>query len=112
MRDPGRDCRQTYVTAILCEFRLSSAARQPRASLAGMRTLTQQVYEDHAAACSRAAEQTDDPVFRRILLMLGLQWKLAAQEETKPESCYCSALPNGSGPCLACYTRWLARRRS
>ena len=35
--------------------------------LAGMRTLTQQVYEDHAAACSRAAEQTDDPVFRRML---------------------------------------------
>ena len=32
-----------------------------------MRTLTQQVYEDHAAACSRAAEQTDDPVFRRML---------------------------------------------
>ena len=26
----------------------------------------------------------------------------------KPESCYCSALPNGSGPCLPCYTRWLA----
>jgi hypothetical protein len=46
-----------------------------------MRTLAQ-VYEDHAAACSRAAEQTDDPVFRRMLLMLGLQWKLAAQEET------------------------------
>ena len=35
--------------------------------LTGMRTLTQQVYEDHAAACSRAAEQTDDPVFRRML---------------------------------------------
>ena len=54
--------------------------------LTGMRTLTQQVYEDHAAACSRAAEQTDDPVFRRMLLMLGLQWKLAAQEETSKSS--------------------------
>ena len=30
----------------------------------------------------------------------------------KPESCYCSALPKGSGPCLPCYTRWLAGRRS
>jgi len=84
-----------------------------------MRTLTQQVYEDHAAACSRAAEQTDDPVFRRMLLMLWLQWKLAAQEETsvgryeKPENCYCSALPKGSGSlCLPCYTRWLAGMRS
>jgi hypothetical protein len=25
-----------------------------------------------------------------------------------PEICYCSALPKGSGPCLPCYTRWLA----
>ena len=50
-----------------------------------MRTLAQD-YEDHAAACSRAAEQTDDPVFRRMLLMLGLQWKLAAQEETSKSS--------------------------
>ena len=30
----------------------------------------------------------------------------------KPESCYCSALPKGSGLCLTCYTRWLADRRS
>jgi hypothetical protein len=49
-----------------------------------MRTLAQD-YEDHAAACSRAAEQTDDPVFRRMLLVLGLQWKLAAQEEHRHE---------------------------
>jgi hypothetical protein len=26
----------------------------------------------------------------------------------KPEICYCSALPKGSGPCLPCYKRWLA----
>jgi len=51
-----------------------------------MRTLTQQACEDHAAACSRAAEQSDDPVFRRMLLMLWLQWKLAAQEETSKSS--------------------------
>ena len=25
-----------------------------------------------------------------------------------PETCYCSALPKGSGLCLPCYTRWLA----
>jgi hypothetical protein len=28
--------------------------------------------------------------------------------DEKPEICYCSALPKGSGPCLPCYTRWLA----
>ena len=26
----------------------------------------------------------------------------------KRESCYCSALPKGSGLCVPCYTRWLA----
>jgi hypothetical protein len=52
--------------------------------LAGVRTLAQ-VYEDHAAAYSRAAEQTDDPVFRGMLLMLWLQWKLAAQENIEQQ---------------------------
>ena len=42
------------------------------------------VYEDRAAECSRTAQQTDDPVFRRLLLMLASQWKLAAQEEAPP----------------------------
>jgi hypothetical protein len=27
------------------------------------------VYEDRAAECSRTAQQTDDPVFRRLLLL-------------------------------------------
>jgi hypothetical protein len=40
-----------------------------------------QVYEDHAADFTRAAEQTDDPVFRNMLLTLALQWRLAAREE-------------------------------
>ena len=40
-----------------------------------------QVYEDRAADYTRAAEQTDDPVFRNLLLTLALQWRLAAQEE-------------------------------
>jgi hypothetical protein len=35
-----------------------------------------------------------------------------APNQEKAESCYCSALPKGSGPCLPCYTRWLAGRRS
>ena len=39
------------------------------------------LYERHAADCTRAAEQTDDAVFRKMLLMLALQWKLAAQRE-------------------------------
>ena len=41
------------------------------------------VYEDRAAECSRAAQQTDDPVFRRLLLMLASQWKFLAREEAK-----------------------------
>jgi hypothetical protein len=45
-----------------------------------------QVYEDHAAAYTRAAEQRDDPVFRNMLLTLALQWRLAAQEEASPPS--------------------------
>jgi len=42
------------------------------------------VYEDRAAECSRAAPQTDDPVFRKLLLMLASQWKLAAQGDAPP----------------------------
>jgi hypothetical protein len=45
-----------------------------------------QVYEDHAADCTRAAEQTDDLVFRKMLLILALQWRLAAQEEASTQS--------------------------
>ena len=40
----------------------------------------------HAADCTRAAEQTDDPVFRNMLLTLALQWKLAAREEAAMQS--------------------------
>jgi hypothetical protein len=47
-----------------------------------MQTLAK-VYEDRAAECSSSAQQTDDPVFRRLLLMLASQWKLAAQQEAK-----------------------------
>jgi hypothetical protein len=39
------------------------------------------VYEARAEDYTRAAEQTDDPVFRRMLLTLALQFILAAQEE-------------------------------
>ena len=35
-----------------------------------------------------------------------------ANPNEKPENCYCSALPKGSGLCLPCYTRWLAGSRS
>ena len=47
-----------------------------------MQTLAK-AYEDRAAECSSSAQQTDDPVFSRLLLMLALQWKLAAQQEAK-----------------------------
>jgi hypothetical protein len=39
------------------------------------------VYEARAEDYTRAAEQTDDPVFSRMLLTLALQFTLAAQEE-------------------------------
>jgi hypothetical protein len=32
----------------------------------------------------------------------------APNPNEKPENCYCSALPKGSGLCLPCYARWLA----
>jgi len=35
----------------------------------------------------------------------------APNANEKPENCYCSALPKGSGLCLPCYTRWLAGER-
>jgi hypothetical protein len=40
--------------------------------------------------------------------MLDNQTERASHPHEKPESCYCSALPKGSGLCLPCYTRWLA----
>jgi hypothetical protein len=43
------------------------------------------VYEDHAEDCTRATERTDDPLFRKMLLMLALQWRLAAQEEASKQ---------------------------
>jgi hypothetical protein len=39
------------------------------------------VYEARVEDYTRAAEQTDDQVFRRMLLTLALQFTLAAQEE-------------------------------
>ena len=43
------------------------------------------VYEDRAEDYTRAAERTDDPMFRNMLLMLALQWRLAAQEEASKQ---------------------------
>jgi hypothetical protein len=45
-----------------------------------------QIYENHAAACTRAAEQCDDAVFRDMLISLALQWRLAAREERAKHS--------------------------
>jgi hypothetical protein len=49
----------------------------------------------------------------RVLTVMKMLDKTEQSDRTpnpneKPESCYCSALPKGSGPCLPCYTRWLA----
>ena len=38
------------------------------------------LYESHAEDCTRAAEQTDEVPFRKMLLLLALQWKLAAEK--------------------------------
>ena len=35
----------------------------------------------------------------------------APNANEKPENCYWSALPKGSGLCLPCYTRWLGGER-
>jgi len=45
-----------------------------------------QVYEERAADFTRTAEQTDDPVFRNLLLTLAFQWRLAAREEASKHS--------------------------
>jgi hypothetical protein len=54
-------------------------------------------------------------VGRRVVEMKMLdkteQSDRAANPNEKPENCYCSALPKGSGLCLPCYMRWLADRR-
>jgi hypothetical protein len=50
-----------------------------------MITALKELYEHHAEDCTRAAERTDDPVFRKMLLMLALQWRLAAQEEASKQ---------------------------
>jgi hypothetical protein len=44
-----------------------------------------EVYEGRAEDYTRAAERTDDPMFRNMLLMLALQWRLAAQEEASKQ---------------------------
>jgi hypothetical protein len=62
------------------------------------------LYESHAEDCIRAAEQTDDVAFRKMLLLLALQWKLAArskqeQARTRPHgvntafNCVCTTIP-------------------
>jgi hypothetical protein len=51
-----------------------------------------EVYEDRAEDYTRAAERTDDPVFRNILLMLALQWRLAGQQEASKGSKICGPL--------------------
>ena len=44
------------------------------------------LYESHAEDCTRAAEQTDEVPFRKMLLLLALQWKLAAEEAGRQDA--------------------------
>ena len=54
-----------------------------RGSAMGSQT---KLYESRAEDCARAAEQTDDVPFRKMLLLLALQWKLAAQEAGRSQN--------------------------
>ena len=72
--------RQTdWATAVRCVGLHALRTSRPVPTLA-------QVYEGNAADCTRAAEQTDDTVFRNMLLTLALQWRLAAQKEAAKQS--------------------------
>jgi hypothetical protein len=77
------------LTASLCDQGLGRCGEACRASCA-LRTsrivTLAQVYERRAEDYTRAAEQTDDRVFRNMLLALALQWRLAAQEEASTQS--------------------------
>ena len=54
----------------------------------GVRAMGSQtkLYESRVEDCVRAAEQTDDVPFRKMLLLLALQWKLAAQEAGRSQN--------------------------
>ena len=49
-----------------------------------MPTLSQ-LYEQHALACARAADLTDDPQFRCLYLKLAAEWKRDAQALQQPK---------------------------
>jgi len=57
-------------------------------SMRAVQTLAK-AYEDRAEDYTRAAERTGDPGCGNILLMLALQWRLAAEEETSKSSEIC-----------------------
>jgi hypothetical protein len=52
----------------------------------GCAELSASVRTSRGGLHPRAAEQTDDPVFRKMLLALALQWRQAAQEEAAKQS--------------------------
>jgi hypothetical protein len=83
--DQGIQALLVNLTAPLGDEALGCCGEACRASIAlrtsrAVSTLVQ-AYERQAEDCTRAGEQTDDPVFRELLLGLALQWKLAAREE-------------------------------
>ena len=43
-------------------------------------TTLAQLYDLHAEECTRAAEQTDNPKRREMLIKLAMQWRQEAQE--------------------------------
>ena len=60
-----------------------------------------EVYEDRAEEYTRAAERTDDSMFRNMLLMLALQWRMAVQEEAREHS------PQRGSHLGSIFARWL-----
>jgi hypothetical protein len=56
------------------------------------------IYEWFARDCMLAAEQTDEPRQREILLKLALQWTAAAQQIRDEASKQSTSPITGSGP--------------
>jgi hypothetical protein len=77
--------------ALGCRGEECRASRPETSRVVPVPTLAK-VYEDRAEDYTRAAEGTDDPVFRKMLLMLALQWRLA-EPRSSPRSD-----PNGATP--------------
>jgi precorrin-6x reductase len=65
---------------------------------------TASIYDWFARDCMHAAEQTDDPRQREILLKLGVQWAAAAQQVRDERRPLARILKAGLGLCRSIST--------